>query len=152
MASFADRLAWLLAVVPRHPDRPAEHFEMNELETALTATDDRAGRSLDGTRGNPGRDWLHAAREGAIDLADDRHRPYLNALEDTLRLPRGYFLDDALATTTDELITLAAELRAGGTTIIGPCRTAGAGAQVDDVRRLTALLRDTYRNRTGSGT
>jgi hypothetical protein len=113
MVSFADRLAWLLAVVPRHPDRPAEHFEMNELETALTATDERAGRSLEGTRGNSGRDWLHAAREGAVDLADDRHRPYLNALEDTLRLPRGYFLDDALATTTDELIALAAELRAG---------------------------------------
>jgi hypothetical protein len=51
MASFADRLAWLLAVVPRHPDRPAEHLEMNELETALTATDERAGRSLDGTPG-----------------------------------------------------------------------------------------------------
>ena len=140
MQSFNERLDWLLAVVPREPGRFAGRFEIVDVETALNDS-----VTADGGQRLGGGDWLRAVREDRVDVSDESCTPYLNALENLLRLPRGYFRDETLAGSTDQLIKMTAELP--GTTVIGPCRSTPTASEVDDLLRLTELLRDTYRSR-----
>jgi hypothetical protein len=120
-SSFAERLDWLLATVPRVPGT-APRFSIDEVVAVLSWAVP-LGRRATRASAHAARAWLEAVRAGHSGIPDDRASGrYVAALEDLFRLPLGYFWDVRLAAAADARIVFAREATANGIRLIGPCR------------------------------
>jgi hypothetical protein len=145
--TFADRLDWLLGVIPRAPGAEVR-FSADDVVAVLAKVRmiRYGGRSrIDHLRA--AREWLDAMRAGTANATTAYSRRFIAALEDVFRLPRGYFRDEELNRTVDERIVFANEAAAGGVRVVGPCRVRASDLPPEDLHGLHAQLVDALSGR-----
>jgi hypothetical protein len=121
---FAERFEWLLTMIRRVPGT-ASRFSVEDVLTDLaTAVPVSAHLRRKAAARHAARRWLEAMRDGSTDATEAQSQPYLAALERSLRLPRGYFVDERRRHVVDDNIVLAAIAADRGARVIGPCRSA----------------------------
>lgn len=150
-STFAQRLDWLLTVVPAQPAAGDRTFTIEDLVVRLARVA-LSGGSPDQSTGQA-RQWLANARaEGVRSPADWASARFLAALEDAFRLPLGYFTDSGLATSTDQRIRFAIEARTAGLQFTGPCRVSRAEVPTEQIHVLHVAVAAELRRRAAPRT
>lgn len=134
-STFAERLDWLLTVIPAQPAAGDHTFTVEDLVVRLARVAPNGGSP--GQPTGQARRWLATARaEGLRSHGDWASARFLAALEDAFRLPLGYFTDSEIATSTDQRIRFALEARVAGFHSTGPCRVSRAQVPTERIHVL----------------
>lgn len=132
---FAERLSWLLTVIPAQPAAGDRTFTVKDLVVRLARVAPSGGSAAE-SMGEAAR-WLATARtEGLRAHVDWTSARFLAALEETFRLPIGYFTDSEVAASTDQRIKFALEARSAGLQATGPCRISRAEVPTEQIHVL----------------